>query len=414
VRLPVLLAGILLSGSLLAAPDEILLGRGEGYPLCSGRVAFAEQRCLVATYSRFDEAFRTRRVAKGPAARPLQRAAKEPAIRYRISPTASLERLSLEDFVAGNRNTGLLVLRDDLVLVERYQYGRSEEQRFASMSMAKTVLAMLVGVALQEKLIRSIDDPAQDYVPELKGHPYGETTLRHLLTMSSGVRFSEYYDGKDDVSELARRTFFQEGPGGVDTVLPFRERARPAGQGFSYSSAESQVLGLVLRAAVKRPLADYLSEKIWQPMGAEADATWAVDAGGYETGYAGINATLRDWGRFGLLLANDGRVDDRQVIPAGWVRTATTPEAPHLRVGTATKWNGYGYQTWLVSHPRGGGDRHMFAALGVRGQAIFVDPATKVVIVHTAVYEMLPEARAQQFGLFFGTLLSLRQHMSNP
>jgi CubicO group peptidase (beta-lactamase class C family) len=265
--------------------------------------------------------------------------------------------------------------------------------------MAKTVVAMLIGIALSESKL-GIDDPAAKYVPELKGHPYGETSLRDLLTMSSGVAFREDYDGKDDVAVLGRKTFGQQGPGGAETVSTFRTRAAPAGTKFYYASAETQVLALVLRAAVGKPLAEYLSEKIWQPMGAEADATWLVDAGGYELGYAGLNATLRDWGRLGLLLANDGALDGRQIIPAAWVREATTAQAPHLKVGVATKFNGYGYQTWLI-HPQ----KRMFALFGVRGQAIFVDPETKVVIVHTAVHEEArgTTSRYDQFSLFFGT-----------
>ena len=135
-------------------------------------------------------------------------------------------------------------------------------------------------------------------------------------------------------------------------------------------------------------------------MGAEADATWLMDAGGYELGYAGLNATLRDWGRFGLLLANDGALNGRQIIPAEWVRAATTAEAAHLKVGVASKFNGYGYQTWLI-HP----EKRMFALLGVRGQALFVDPQTKTVIVHTAVHaeQRGTTSRYDQFSLFFGT-----------
>jgi CubicO group peptidase (beta-lactamase class C family) len=153
----------------------------------------------------------------------------------------------------------------------------------------------------------------------------------------------------------------------------------------------------VLRAAVGMPLATYLSQKIWQPMGAEANATWIVDKGGYETGYCCINATLRDYGRFGLLLANDGALDGRQIIPAEWVKAATTASAPHLRVGVATQYNGYGYQTWLID-----GTEPRFAAFGIHGQAIFVDPAAKLVVVHTAVWADANDraARGEQFRLW--------------
>ena len=155
-------------------------------------------------------------------------------------------------------------------------------------------------------------------------------------------------------SRLAN-TLRQKTEGGADTVREFKQRDAPAGTRFRYASGDSQVLGLVLRDAVQQPLADYLSEKIWRPMGAEADATWLLDKAGYETGYCCINATLRDCARFGMLLANYGAIDGKQIIPAEWVKAATTPEAPHLRVGTATPNNGYGYQTWILGLviPRG-------------------------------------------------------------
>lgn len=401
---PVLLfLAALVATAACAAPDEALLGKAEGYPVCPLPQGPTEQRCLVGMFSHYDEIVPARKVAKPAAPRALRRAAKEPPISYtfRDQPGGTID-----GFLQKSRNTGLLVMQGDTILVERYQYERKAEDRFQSFSMAKTVVAMLIGIALAEKKLASIDDRAEKYVPALKGHAYGETSLRHLLTMSSGVKFREDYDGKDDVSVLARKTLYQQGPGGTDTVAPFTQRERPAGTRFSYSSGETQVLGLVLRAAVGKPLAEYLSEKIWQPMGAEADATWLMDAGGYETGFMGINATLRDWGRLGMLLANDGALDGRQIIPAEWVRAATTPEAPHLQFGVATKFNGYGYQTWLI-HP----SERMFALLGLSGQAVMVDPATKVVVVHTAVHGQSAgdPSRAEQFGLFFGVVNSLKQ-----
>jgi CubicO group peptidase (beta-lactamase class C family) len=397
VKLFSFLVGALASGLVFAAPDEDILGKAEGYPVCPFLNAAPQQRCLVGLLSNFDQVVPARTVAKSTAPRALRRPDKPFELRY-----AHRERQrDLESFLAEHRNTGLLVLQGDTVLVERYQYDRKPEHRFQSYSMAKTVVAMLVGIAIHEQKISSIDDRAEKYVPELKGLPYGETSLRHLLTMSSGVKFREEYDGKDDVATLSRKAIFRESPGGVHTVLSFTERARPAGEKFYYASAETQVLGLVLRAATGKPLAEYLSEKIWQPMGAEADATWLLDGGGYELGYMGLNATLRDWGRLGLLLANDGAMDGRQIIPADWVRAATTAEAPHLKVGVATKFNGYGYQTWLI-HPA----KRQFALLGVRGQAVFVDPETKTVVVHTAVHERPAgdPSRAEQFSLFFGAV----------
>jgi CubicO group peptidase (beta-lactamase class C family) len=399
-----LLAWILAAGATLAAPDEALLGKAEGYPVCQLDDAnIGPDRCLVGLFSHFDEAYPAARVARGGPVHEFERAPAELAISYG---TPDGRRGDVDSLLANSRTMGLLILRGDRILVERYQYDRKPEQRFHSQSMAKTVVAMLVGIALQEGRIRSIDDLAQQYVPALAGSPYGETSLRHLLTMSSGVKYLETYEPGDDNAILTARTYKQRSAGGADTLAPFAARARdaPAGTRFYYASSETVTLALALRAAVGVPLADYLSEKVWKPMGAEADATWLVDAGGYEVGFVGLNATLRDWGRLGLLLANGGAVEGRQLVPAAWVRAMTNPDAPHLRVGTATKYSGYGYQTWLI-------DAHepYFALLGLRGQAIFVDPATKVVVVFIAAYAAgdIPSRQAQ-YALFYGTLRALR------
>jgi CubicO group peptidase (beta-lactamase class C family) len=317
---------------------------------------------LVELWSRMDEFHAARGVRKPAEPRELKRAA----------PSAELDKL-LDAFLDAHPNTGLMVLKGDTVLAERYQYGRTAQHRLESASVAKTVLGMLIGVAVSEGQIKSIDDRAEQYVSELKGHPYGETSIRHLLTMSSGMAFQEH--------ALINNTLFRKTEGGADAVIEFNRREAPAGTRFHYASGDSQVLGLVLAKAVGQPLATYLSEKIWQPMGAEANATWLLDKGGYEASYCCLNATVRDFARFGMLLANYGAVDGKQIIPAAWVKAATTPEAPHLAVGTATPYNGYGYQTWIIhkTEPR-------YAAFGVRGQAIFVDAGTKLVVVHTAVW----------------------------
>ena len=222
-------------------------------------------------------------------------------------------------------------------------------------------------------------------MPELAGTEYGRTSVRHLLQMSSGVRFSEQYTGTDDVSRLSRDTFLLRGAGGPQAVTPFNERATAPGTKFSYASVETQVLGLVLRGATGRAPAEYLQSRIWQFIGAEADATWLVDRSGQEATYCCLNAVLRDYARLGLLLAHDGNWRGRQVIPAAWVTEATTVRAdqPHLRPGTATEFLGYGYQTWIQP-----GERRMFSLRGVRGQIIFVDPRSKLVMVNTSVTKL--------------------------
>jgi CubicO group peptidase (beta-lactamase class C family) len=371
----------------LAAPDEDVLGKAQNYPVCPASTGLREARCLVGQHSRMDEVIPARRIARGAETKPLL--------------NGRQVDLGVDEFLAANRNTGLLILQGDTVLAERYQYDRTPENRFASWSMAKTVVAMLIGIALQEKKIESLDDHASKYLPDLAGHPYGETKLRDLLTMSSGMQYVEAQEATD-TGRLVASTLFRKGPGGTESVDSFRARATSAGTKFNYASSDTQLLGLVLRAATGRPLADYLSEKIWAPMGAGADATWLIDASGNEITYCCMNATLRDWARVGLLLANNGAMDGRQIVPAEWVRAMTQAHAPHLQVGAATRNNGYGYQTWLI-------DREgRFALLGIRGQAVFVDPRTKLVVVHTAVHNAGDmAARGRQFQFFYATLRKL-------
>jgi CubicO group peptidase (beta-lactamase class C family) len=200
--------------------------------------------------------------------------------------------------------------------------------------------------------------------------------------MSSGVRFVEEYSGTDDVMQLSRDTFLQLGTGGVDAVRKFNQRAVPSGTRFSYASVETQVLGLVLTSATGRPAAEYLEQKIWQPIGAEADATWLIDRAGHEATYCCLNAVLRDYARLGLLLAHDGNWRGRQIIPAAWIKDATSrhPDQKHLWPGIATPLLGYGYQTWIWP-----GEPRRFAFLGVRGQSILVDPQSRLVMVQTSV-----------------------------
>jgi CubicO group peptidase (beta-lactamase class C family) len=359
-------------------PDAEVYGAMEGYPTGESGTFF-NVSWLVGSYSHLDEIFPGRLVHKAPAPSRLVRVA-EPAITWRFKDTD----LTLDDYLARNPTTGLLVARGDTILVERYQYGRTDRQRFTSWSMAKTVTAMLVGIAIAEGRIRSVDDLAAAYVPELHGTEYGRTSLRHLLQMSSGVHFVEQYTGGDDVWRLMYDTFMLFGAGGPSALKPFNERVAVAGTKFSYASAETQVLGLVLTRAVRRPAADYLEQKIWQPIGAEADATWLVDNSGQEVTFCCLNAVLRDYARLGLLLAHDGNWRGRQIIPATWMMDATTVRAdqPHLRPGTATPFLGYGYQTWILP-----GERRMFLLAGTYGQRIYVDPRSKLVMVNTAVHK---------------------------
>ena len=361
-------------------PEAEDYGASSGYPIgdretCRGSANLA---FFVGCYSHFDQVYEGRVVRRATTPSPLARAASEPAIRYEYRD----QTFSIDDYLARNPTTGLLVARGDTILIERYQYARHDRHRFTSWSMAKTVTAMLIGIAIAEGRIRSVNDPAAAYVPALADTEYGRTSLRHLLQMSSGVLFVEQYTGNDDAPRLSANTYRQLGSGGVEAVTPFNQRAAPAGTKFYYASVETQVLGLVLRGAVGRPVADYLQEKIWQPIGAEADATWLIDRSGQEVTFCCLNAVLRDYARMGLLLAHNGNWRGRQIIPGAWIEDATRlrPDQPHLHPPTITRSLGYGYQVWIFA-----GERRMFLLLGIHGQAIYVDPASRLVMVHTAV-----------------------------
>ena len=378
----------------VGGPNAQEYGSNEDYPV----KAINRLRFYVGTFSHYDQLLEGRTIRRAASPSRLLRAPTEPALRYEYQ----AETRSLDDYLARNPATGLLIARGDTILVERYQYARTDRHRFASFSMAKTVTAMLVGLAIAENLIRSIDDPAGSYVPALADTEYGRTSLRHLLQMSSGVRFRENYSGQDDsgqddVARLFAATVLQAGPGGVEAVKPYNERARWSGALFSYASVETQVLGLVLRSVVGRPVAEYFRDRIWEPIGAEADATWIIDASGQEATYCCLNAVLRDYARLGLLLAHDGRLGDRQIIPKEWLHAATTiaPDDLHLKRVWERTGFGYGYQTWILP-----GERRMFALIGVHGQAIYVDPASRLVMVHTAVRERADDPNEETIALW--------------
>ena len=371
-------------------PDAAAYGEAQGYPVPPKDYPyeFITQAQIVGHYSHFDQVRDLRPVAKEGTVSALRRAADE------ARPVYGYDRRikSIDDFLQSNPITGLLIARDDTILYEHYQYGRTDHDRFLTQSMAKTVTGMLVGIALAEGAIHSIDDTAETYVPELKGSEYGATPIQALLTMSSGIAYKETYQPDDDSTKLIRNLVAPGAPGAVVAVTQFNARAFPPGQHFNYSSADTEVLGLVLGRAVNTTLADYLSSRIWRKLGAEADAAWLIDPTGQELAFCCMVATLRDWTRFGLMLAHDGAWNGQQIVPKQWIIDSTTVPADSPRApGRLTLILGYGYQTWLSY-----GERRRFSLLGIHGQSMLVDPETKMVLMSTAVR---PEAAGGPSGI---------------
>lgn len=357
-------------------PDAEAYGAADHYPV-GAPAQLREQHYLVGSLSHFDQVRASHPVARAEAASPLQRAPAELTLSYRHR---GVEH-TLADYLERHPATGLLILKGDTILFEHYRYARGERDRFTSESMAKTITAMLVGIAVSEGAIRSIDDPAEAYVPELKGSAFGSTPIKALLHMASGIAFSETYDGSDDSARFSRELFRFGGPGAAGAIREFDTRIALPDTFWYYAGINTELLGLILARAVKMPLATYLERRIWRRIGSEADATWVIDPSGQEAAFCCFNAVLRDWGRFGLLLANDGNWRGEQLIPRQWLIDATTaaPPGDFLAPGTATPTYGYGYQVWILPGPQ-----RRFALLGIHGQAILVDPAAKLVLVHTA------------------------------
>lgn len=357
-----------------AAPDEELLGKAQGYPVGTPSTWFYDEKVRVGSFSHMDSFLPHRVIAKSDTPRPLPRAAKEQDYRYVFDNTTR----SIDDFLARRRITGLMVVQDGVVQFERYQYDRTPAHRLLSNSMAKSITSIAVGMALAEGKIRSLDDTAATYVPELAGSAYGDTPIRALLRMASGVAFSERYDGKDDIqkfAQLARRE------GTIAAIRAFNQRDNPPNTKFQYASIETVVLSYVMKSATGKTLSQYVAERLWQPMGAEADASWIIDRAGVELAHGFFNATLRDWARLGMLLADDGAIDGKQIIPRDFLVEATDADRQPMafRPRQATPYYGYGYKFWLYpSAPR------RFSLLGVYGQSIFVDPGTRLALIITA------------------------------
>ena len=366
-----------------AAPDEELLGKELGYPVGTRTTWFFDERVRVGSFSHLDSILPHQILPRADKPRELPAAATPPAYIY--------QGRTIDDFLARRRVTGLMVIKDGVVQVERYQYDRTPAQRLLSNSMAKSITSIAVGMALQEGRIRSLDDNAAVYVPELAGSAYGETPIRALLRMGSGVKFSERYDSGDDLMKYVSRQFSD---GTIAALRSFGARDVPAGQRFQYASVETIVLGLVVKGATGQGLSAYVTERLWQPMGAEADATWTVDPGGFEYAWGNFNATLRDWGRLAMLLADDGMRDGKQIIPRDYLLEATDfrRQPAAFAPGTATPYYGYGYQFW--TYP---GASRRFALLGVFGQSIFVDPQLRLALIITAV-QRDPTSTADGFG----------------
>ena len=395
-------------------PDAVALGQDQGYKPCPQ--ALLKPECRVGAWSAPAPAFS--RYAVKPSANPWPLPDHEapPNISWR----SGLLTKNIDDFMDATQTTGLLIIHKGKVVAERYQYDRKPGMPMRSFSMAKTFTAMLVGIAHGKGLIRSLDDKASDYWPEIADSAYGQTTIRNLLRMSSGVPFKELYTWTpDDDNWVWGQVLYNPSNTNMPSRIPEflngkKVRELEQGQRFHYASIETEILGRVLRRATGKTVTSLTEEWLWQPMGAQDRAHWiAATTDGAEATAGGFNASLRDYGRFGMLLANDGvRISEGvglEVIPRefGLDGTDVAKQPAGFKPRVATPYFGYGYQTWLQPNKT-----RTFALQGIHGQSMLVQPSSQIVIVQTSVNAKpsgRQDARPYQYRAAFwaGVLRSL-------
>jgi CubicO group peptidase (beta-lactamase class C family) len=287
---------------------------------------------------------------------------------------------STADFLVETDTAALLVLVDGAIRYEGYWLTGGPKVTWLSMSVAKSFVSCLVGIALDEGLIGSVDQPISDYVPVRSGSAYDGVSIENVLGMSSGARWSEdYNDPESDVHQISRAMLGLGG--GLDGFVARMVRDRAPGSVCRYNSGETQILGALLARATGRTVADYMREKLVEPLGFEFPGFWITDLRGTEMSYAGLNLTARDFAKLGELYRNGGTWEGRRIVAEEWVRRSTSADSPIREPGRPVVWDrpvdlGYGYQWWLPAGTRG-----EFCAMGVLNQLVYVDPGTYTTIV---------------------------------
>lgn len=276
--------------------------------------------------------------------------------------------MDVKTYMREQRTAALVIIQDGKLRMEKYGLGFDAQGQWTSFSVAKSFTSTLVGAAINDGFISSIEDKLSDYIPGLKASAYDDVSIQQLLTMTSGVRWNEDYEDKN--SDVALFNEHEAEPGLDATVSYMRAlpREAPAGEKWVYKTGETNLIGVLVSSATGKTLSKYLSEKIWTPFGMEQNGSWLLGATGHEISGCCIQASTRDFARFGLFILGGAKIDGKPVLPEGWIAAATTRQADIGRPG-----KGYGYQWWT-------NDDGSFAAQGIFGQGIFIDPKRKLVI----------------------------------
>jgi CubicO group peptidase (beta-lactamase class C family) len=272
----------------------------------------------------------------------------------------------VDAYMKAQRTAGLVIVQDGRVRFEKYGLGFDAQGKWTSFSVAKSFTSTMVGAAIKDGYIKSIQDKVSTYIPDLKGSAYDDVTIQQLLTMTSGVKWNEdYADPKSDVALFNEH----KAEPGVDVTVSYMRklpREAPAGTKWVYKTGETNLIGVLVSSATKKKLSDYLSEKVWAPYGMEQDASWLLGSTGHEISGCCLQASTRDFARFGLFIMGGAVVDGKSIVPDDWLASATTDQVKG-------QGGGYGYQWWTNADGT-------FAAQGIFGQGIFIDVKRKLII----------------------------------
>jgi CubicO group peptidase (beta-lactamase class C family) len=324
----------------------------------------------LATYKNIEATFAVRVAKRGTKLHPLPMAASQiaPQVTWRDKTYTDVE-----SFMLDARMSGILILKNGQIVFERYALGRQPQDRWTSFSVGKSVTSILLGAAIQDGYIKSLDEKVTQYIPQLKGSCYDSVNIRQLITMTSGAKWNEDYT--DMNSDVARASSWPGEPGMNPLVSYMRHLPcdSEAGTKFVYKTGETDMAGILVANATGKGLAQYMSEKLWQPYGMERDAIWMVDRGGMERGGCCISMTLRDYGRVGLFMLEGGKVGAKQVVPTWYVQEATTNQLKPPAQGD------YGYFWW-------GRGTDGYSAQGIFGQQIRISPKDNLIVVINAAF----------------------------
>jgi CubicO group peptidase (beta-lactamase class C family) len=336
---------------------------------------------------------RTDWVKKGDRVYPILEPTRELSFEY----TFQGKRYSLDDYFKRNFVTGFLVLHDDQIMAEKYFHEADQNSKFVSQSVSKSIVSILIGAAVEDGSIKSIEDPVIKYLPYLKGSGYRNVTVKHLLQMSTGIKYSENYGDPKSEAALLGSALLTGSPSFKEYAQSIQPTNTQPGTKFEYQSVNTQVLGLLLEKTTGKRLNEYAQEKLWKKIGAQSDAFFYESKKQPDTcAFACFNATLRDYARIGLMMLRGGKLGEERIVQESWVHDSTTPDAPYLKANQGGG-IGYAYQWWIPQGKEG-----VFMALGIYGQCIYVNPTRRVVIVQTSAW---PEPEPYQLSIEQGVVL---------